>query len=48
MSQEVEESLLVAVANGDVEVIAVDDAVAVDFLDFAFLHDVGTMHPDES
>ena len=48
LPQEVEERLLVAVANGDVEVIVVDDAVAVNLAYFAFLNDVGAVHPDKS
>ena len=37
-AEEVLEGLFVAVADGDVDV-AEDDAVAVDFLDFALLYD---------
>lgn len=44
---EVLEGLLVAVADGDVDV-AEDDAVAVDFLDFVFLDDEGAVDADET
>ena len=38
--------LLVGVGDGDI-LLAKDDAVAVDHLDFAPLHDKRAVHPDE-
>lgn len=44
---EILERLPITVANGDIH-IAEDDAVALNFSDFALLHDKRAMHPDEA
>ena len=44
---EILEGLLVAVADGDIDV-AKDDAVALNLADFAFLDNEGAVHPDET
>lgn len=45
--QEIEECLFIAIANGDVGVIATHDAVAVNLAYLALLHYVGAMNPDK-